>query len=412
MIKKRQLLIYLSFLLAFIVRLYFSLYLHPLKNYLFSDMQSYFDIAQKIYIRDLSSANIFYPPGLPLILTFFSYLFVKHALDCLAVFNSLLSALSIVFLYYTAKPVLNRKLLILFVLIMIFYYPQIDYTGYLLTETIALFFLTLVVFLCLYRFGRTKINYYLLGFLVGLSSLFRTNLIVTGIIIIIWAIYCFRSPLFDKIKMSIVVFLGFFLSILISLVVYKYVSGSYSLLPLNGGLNFMQGQCLIGHATDSKGWSFAPPVFMQRNIQTGKSFPEPFLNSNYYYQEGLHCLLHQPNRLLEKITENFFMFFGNSAWPSANQPVFYIFMNISHILFNLFVLPGIFLSVLFWKEIVPGSRNRIVLILLVIISSLITSTLYYADIRYRIPYDGFYILLSLLGFQSLTKKLRFKRYLG
>ena len=169
---------------------------------------------------------------------------------------------------------------------------------------------------------------------------------------------------------------------------------------LNGGFVFMAGQCLVGHSYDTTGATFGPPVYMQRGISKTVHFDQPFTNSLFFYQQGLDCLKHSPIRLLEKISENYYLFFGNVSWPTSNQPPFHLAMKASHVLFNLLVFPGILLAMVFRSH-----KSLTILLWLILLTIFLTSTIYYADIRYRLPYDAIFILLALTGYQSLIKKL-------
>jgi len=165
----------------------------------------------------------------------------------------------------------------------------------------------------------------------------------------------------------------------------------------------MAGQCLVGHSYDSTGAAFGPPVYMQRDIHKTVQFTQPFTNSHYFYQQGLECLKQRPLRLLEKVSENYYLFFDNISWPSSNQTPFNLAMEFSHTAFNIVVLPGLLLAALLFSHQTKSNRTILVFLWCVLFSVFLTSTVYHADIRYRLPFDAIFILISLSGYQLIAK---------
>lgn len=395
-------------LLAFSLRLYYSLVAHPISGFIFSDMQNYYGTAERLIDGNTELQNIFYPPGYSILIAFLIKAFPTQAINLLAVLQSAIGTITIYLFFRLSQKILRPHYANLFLLGLALYFPFIDYSGYLLSETLATFMLVLPIWICV-----TFINYrryfwlFACVIVLGLGSLIRANIWLTGTLIIIWSLcYLWIKANFHfrkMIKPLLVTLCGFITSLCLTGLVYFQAGGKIDFTSLNGGLNFMQGQCLIGHATDINGWAFGPPIFMQRNLHAVKTFPEAFLNSSYFYLEGLSCLSAYPVRILQKPLENYYMFFGNTAWPSSDQPRFSILMSTSHALFNLFVLPGLLLSLILRPLI---GRKYHFLLWLIIVSSLITSIIFYADIRYRIPYDGFYILLAFWGYSGASSYLQ------
>ena len=395
--KQNRHFVILALFIALLIRLIFSLFIHPIQNFVFSDMQSYLDITLRIFKNIPQLENIFYPPGYSLFLSLFQPASNRYFFTVIAILQSLIGAVSVWLFYKVSTYILKPKLSAIFLLILIFYYPFIDTTGYLLSENLAIFFLALTVWLVL-KFKQTNSNLWLFfaGLVLGFGSLVRANLLIICLAILTW----FLVTLKPKLR-SVVVFLT---SILASLAfvsgTYFWLGGQYRTSSLNGGFVFMAGQCLVGHSYDTTGATFGPPVYMQRGISKTVHFDQPFTNSLFFYQQGLDCLKHSPIRLLEKISENYYLFFGNVSWPTSNQPPFHLAMKASHVLFNLLVFPGILLAMVFRSH-----KSLTILLWLILLTIFLTSTIYYADIRYRLPYDAIFILLALTGYQSLIKKL-------
>lgn len=386
---------------ALIVRLVFSLVIHPIQNFIFSDMNSYLDISTRLLLSGRSLANVFYPIGYPLFLMLVRRITAVSFFPAVALLQSLMGLVSLILLYAISKNILSRKFRLIFLIILTCYYPWIDFGGYLMSETLATMLLVLMVYLAFFFFGHKNLLWlFLLPLAVGLSTLVRANLLLSGLFVVFWLAIQAITP-----RKAMVFSCGFVLAFLLSSQIYRYYGGVNSPIAMNGGLNFMQGQCQYRGASDSYGWSFGPPVFTQRNFQTEKSFDQPFTNSGYFYHQGINCLIANPIRIIEKPTELYYLFFGNVAWPSSDQPGYSTAMKVSHALFNATIFPGLFLATyLFFKERKRLFKTRPAILFLMVLSLVVTTIVYYGDIRYRLPFDGFLILLSLWAYQSLALK--------
>lgn len=386
---------------ALIARLVFSLGIHPIQNFIFSDMNSYLDISTRLLQFDRSLANVFYPIGYPLFLMLVRRITAVSFFPAVALLQSLMGLASLILLYAISKNILSRKFRLIFLIILAGYYPWIDFGGYLMSETLATLLLVLTVYLAFFFFNHKNLLWlFLLPLVIGLGTLVRANLLLSGLFIVFWlAIQTITK------KRLIVFSCGFILAFLFSSQIYRFHGGTGSPIAMNGGLNFTQGQCQYRGASDSYGWSFGPPVFTQRNFQIERSFDQPFTNSGYFYHQGINCLLANPIRIIEKPTELYYLFFGNVAWPSSDQSGYSTTMKVSHAIFNVTILPGLFLATyLFFKERKKLFKTRLAILFLMALSLVVTTIVYYADIRYRLPFDGFLILLSLWAYQSLVLK--------
>ena len=391
----------LIFSFALIVRLVFSLDIHPIQNFIFSDMNSYLDISTRLSLSDRSLANVFYPIGYPLFIMLVSKVLPNLFFPTIAILQSLMGLISLILLYAISKNILSQKFRLIFLIILACYYPWIDFGGYLMSETLATLLLILMVYLSFFSFNHRNLLWlFFLPIVIGLGTLVRANLLLPGVFLILWL-----AARGITARGVIVLSCGFILTFLLSSQIYHYYGGISSPMALNGGLVFMDGQCLLRGATDSNGWSFGAPVFTQRNLQVEESFDQPFTNSGYFYRQGINCLIANPIRIIEKPTELYYLFFGNVAWPSSDQPGYDVAMRISHALFNITVFPGLFIATyLFIKERKKIFKTRLAVLAIVVLSLVATTIVYYADIRYRLPFDGFLILLSLWAYQSLALK--------
>jgi len=102
--------------------------------------------------------------------------------------------------------------------------------------------------------------------------------------------------------------------------------------------------------------------------------------------------MYHPGNLIRKLFEPYYLFFDNLAWPGSDYSDEKRVLGLFQDLLNLFVVPCLILSFLILKR----KENLDVFIRLWIFpASLFVSTIiYYGDIRYRVPYDGIFILIA------------------
>ncbi len=125
------------------LRYVFVFYFHPPENYIYSDMQGYFDRAFHIHTalrEDIYSS--FYPPGTHYIYSlFFS---TKNVFLWMKWFNIIISSLTCLIIYLSTKKLFGNKAAMLAVMLSSFNYLFIDFTRYIMSETIFTFSLALM----------------------------------------------------------------------------------------------------------------------------------------------------------------------------------------------------------------------------------------------------------------------------
>src|SRR3990167_8580247 len=187
--------------LSLLVRLVFSLYIHPIQNYIFSDMNSYLGISQRLLVHDQSLSNVFYPIGYPLFIMIVSKVLPNLFFPTIAILQSLMGLTSLILLYAISKNVLSNKFRLIFLIILACYYPWIDFGGYLMSETLATLLLILMVYLSFFSFNHR-------------------NLLLPGVFLILW----FAARAITA-RGVIVLSCGFILTFLLSSQIYRYYGG-------------------------------------------------------------------------------------------------------------------------------------------------------------------------------------------
>ena len=226
--------------LGFIFRYIFSSIIHPLSQYQFSDMQSYLITATRISRNFISPINIFYPPGYSLFLHFISKISQDNFYQLVAIAQSFIGIFTCLLLFDIARKIISKRLAIVFLFTLTIYYPWIDYTGYLLSENLATFFLVLITWLT-YKIVTKKINYILMILLppiVALGSMVRANLFMSGMLCLTWIII--NKKTYHHLDQLITLSTSILISALFMISTNYSLSGISTAFSLNGGLVFAQ----------------------------------------------------------------------------------------------------------------------------------------------------------------------------
>ncbi len=386
-----------------LIRFYHVLIAHPLTDYLYSDTKNYFDAAERIMFGTQGYYNVFTQPGYSIFISFMSALTgdMYKGVVFVAIFQGFVSILAIYLLYRVAKKILSKNQALVYLLVMIIYFPLISYSGFLMTETVG-FILVSFYFWVLMNQMSVRIKLYIFSVTSFLPLLFRPTLMLG---ILLCAAYLLwkeaKSKLLRNIKLWLVLVVGFLGSGMITVYLNFNISNKWILTPLNGGLNFAQGACFIKEYKDSNGWGFASPSHVQRNFEGTKYFDKPFYDSGHFYMAGIGCYFEKPRRLLYKLFEPYYLFFDNNAWPGSDNSKEKPVLSSSLLVFAFFVIPALILSFFQIKE--KKNRSLFVKLWIFPLTLFVSTVMYYGDVRYRIPYDGIFILVAFWVFRLWRK---------
>ena len=170
------------FALALIVRLLFIFSSHG--DVVTPDGALYGNIATHLlqgegFIQDARSYPIVVPPFYPIFLALIYAIFGVGNSTAVLVIQAILGALTVVFVYETAKELFNRWAGLFAGLLFSIYSVSIYWTGFVLTETLFTFLVVVFTYV-LARLLRSKATYWtagLLGLIWGITCLTRPHLL-------------------------------------------------------------------------------------------------------------------------------------------------------------------------------------------------------------------------------------------
>ena len=259
------------FVAALLVRLHWNLVVHPIGDYIFSDMNGYVTRADRMLSDPWKPHEYsgFFPFGTHAMLAAFKLVLGKENYVGIGILYALMGSSTVAMAFAIARRTSRFSFVAPAVgLLGIFYYPHVSLGGYMLSEVPFCFFLTaaLLLTLRLVEHGRHRDAWWM-GLACGLGALIRPQILLSAALIgLYWLIR--RKSLgklrfihFAQSAVPLVLCLGFASAHL------HHHTGRRGLVSENGSFNLVFGRChniKIESQPDGKGRGrvhFKPPPF-------------------------------------------------------------------------------------------------------------------------------------------------------
>lgn len=401
-----------SFLSGMAWRIAYILGTHRLENYLYSDMKSYASQMVKYYDSSISPdrGDTIYPPG-----TAYLFGFVYHlihswwTIDILMLLFSVFIPLLVAAIGYT---LFNRRVALLGLIIASLYPGFIIYSGFLLSEIPATFFMLLSFWLLALAIKNRETNRQLYlalaaGLAFGTVLSIRSQLFLSGIFIGFCLAIFYRHN-----KRTLMVLLAASCTTVLFVVPLtvrcSQLDKQLCVISTNGALGILQGHYGdVGHFNfqdyeHGTHYSFGNATTLQQGNGDYVNLAFGPYDQRAVEREAFKWISQNPLQStwlsIKHIRD---LFWGSVPWPQANtgDRSMIIF---SEWIFKLFVLlpAGIYA----FKLSSAGFRSRVknykydILLLMPIAGIILTVFITVAEPRYRIPLDGFFILLAIRAY--------------
>ena len=408
-------------LAALAVRLHWNLLVHPLGDYVSSDMRGYVSRADQLIDKFGSKMeyHAFFPYGTHFLIAALKVVFGRENFAAIGVAYALMGTVMVGYAYRIAERVSSRswvpKVLGLF---MVFYYPLISLGGYTLSEipfgTFCL--MSTLALLRLVQEGRTR-DAWLAGLWAGIATACRPQMLMSIVVFgVVWVVMRKHLP---KVRLKHLVFAAIPISCVLafsSARLYHH-TGRVGLVSENGRFNQLFGRChnKKAVATPSEPGRgrirFGPPPLIQLE-KRAKSAPkswvqlDPALGAELAYtgyiadKEPLDDLMRkciQKTGILGQVKYaivNVLMLTGyNTPWPDSGRELWR--RQAAHwqtVYTALFAFPALFAAwTCFWRRTV--TRHGVLAIH--IWAMIVTAAIYFGDTRLRAPYDPMLVLLAI-----------------
>lgn len=415
--KSEKKFLFVILLTALALRVYyvFDVFNTPFLQHLFSDPAIYSRWAKDLVANGFIGDSVFFmAPLYPYTLAVFYALFGESNLPVL-LFQSLVSTVTILFIYLAAKNSFSKFTAVTAAVIAVFYSQFIFYSGLVLSETLQIFFLTLLIYLL-----SKKDEFYLtdkwmmVGLILGFSLLLRGNTILIFFGIVFWMFARRRydkkfKPIFLKSLLNITIGT---VALVLFAAVHNYIVGDdFVLLTSNGGINFY-----IGNNENTQGVFVTPTEFDYSSDMTGEKYAEqqkgselsPSEVSSFWYEKSLNYIFNNPGSELLLLVKKFLLFWGeNENSQSSVINYDYFKKHYSHLLqlpfFNwLFISSLAVFGVFYYRRKKEHNGLFYITLLMYILAAII----FFVNGRYRLGITPVVIIFAAYGIEHLVAALK------
>lgn len=395
MVQKDSRAAYVIILMGFLIRLSYVLFINPIDKLIYSDMSNYLQIADQIMKGIWKPTHFFQQIGFPLILVFLKTI-TPSWLSALQWIQLLAGTWSLWFVWQSTRVFWGNKIALIALIILSIHLPWITFTGLLLSESLFIFFLSLLLWVTT---KLVKTFHPLYAIFWGLTFfgafLIKGTHIFLGPLFVLSLYFIYKKSSFKVIALIAVV-------MSVGLVSHGILTSKkinhFQMSASAGGLNFVEGKCPIKNNADSAGYSWLSPLYHQLGMSTQKKWDRPFTDSGYFMKEGGKCILNNPYVLLQSFEGIPFLFFGNLLWP-ANHTAWAAPVRIYELFFAIFSITGLISFFVFYKK----NKEEILVWVLPILSIFICVYIFKSEIRFRIPFDVWIVPLSVKGWSDLWR---------
>jgi len=402
--------LWVLFLAATALRLWFVLWEHPPGKHVTSDMWVYDMRAHRVMEGTFDLGDTFQPLGYPAMLALL-YSISDTSQTLVGVVQALMGGLTVVFTYRIAQRVGSSSLLGLFAALAVgVHLPLIVYTGLLLTEVPFCFAVTLALWLILRALEeRTFGSAVWAGVALGVATVVRSNLMAFFPLLPLFLSWALRG---EKKRRAWILCGQLVLGALIPIsaaVIHNSIRSKRPVgLATNGGANFYLNFAEIRtlKSVSQAGEHHITPIPNLIRYDKDEIHRTALYNEQYFYQRGFKLLREKPSRLVRAL-DNLVEGAGAGkqdywpGWPWHDR----LLAGHAKVFFWLGVLPAmlhilwLFASGRFLR---PEAAPR-VLLALALSSAILTLYLFLGDPRMRVPFDPVLIVLTLDAPRRLFK---------
>jgi hypothetical protein len=263
------------FVAAAVVRLHWNLEIHPLGDYVYSDMRGYVTRAQRLLQAPTEphEYSSFFPYGTHVMVAGLMWLFGEESYDAIGVVYALIGATTVTLAYAAARRATAFPFVAPAVgLLGVFYYPHLSLGGYILSEVPFCMFLTGALFFVLRLVDEGKHrDAWGMGLCCALGMIFRPQMLLSAAAVgLFWLARRKQMPKLRFMHLLQSAIPVLFVAALSSALLH-FNTGRFGLLSENGSFNLVFGRChnsRIESLPDGQGHGkvhFRPPPFLQLN---------------------------------------------------------------------------------------------------------------------------------------------------
>lgn len=443
------------FLAALVVRLHWNLVVHPVGDYVYSDMNGYVTRADRMLAQGLSphEYSSFFPYGTHWIVAGAKWLWGKDNYTAIGIVYAMFGALTVAFAYAATRrasafpswvaPAVG--------LVGVLYYPHFSLGGYILSEVPFAFFLMGAVLCSLRMADRgSYLDAALMGVFAALGTTIRPQLMISAALLgLLWIV---RRKALPRIRLTHLLASGIPVVIVLALssALLHHNTGRTGMVSENGSFNLVFGRChasKIRTTPDGKGHGrvhFRPPSFLQvknhenrakkqrvpPRVELNPAIADELVYAGYIGDKDKH--MEYVRECIERtgvwgqieygILNATLLWRHNVPWPDSGRAQW---RDISkwwtHLHRNTVAIPALVVMMLVLVVfIVRGRAAKQALLAVHLLGAVLVAAVFFGSIRIRTPYD--FIILALafegvafvlwLGLQAVVLRMLLGTYGG
>jgi tetratricopeptide (TPR) repeat protein len=408
------------FAVAFIVRLVylFDIHLSPLFNYLTLDPLYYHQLAQKIAVGQIAGNEVFFKAPLYPYFLGLIYAIFGDSTFTPRVFQSLFGSVSCALTYLIARRFYPNKIAVTAGFVAAFYGMLIFYDNELLLPAVTLVLNLLALWLLFkYEDRRSGRLLFASGFLLGLSSIARPDVLIFVPVALFWLYKFIIHNRQVWWRHSLIYILGIVVLIVPVAIRNYVVGGEVVVFGTYGGLNFAignnersDGRTAVLPGTSPEFWQGYYDAVNIANEQSRKSLT-PGEVGDFWLRQGIKYIFSHPidwiGLELRKLV------YMVSGYEISNNKHIYFFAGRSSVLKPLLwdkiisfpfglILPLALLAPLSS----PGWRRRQFLLYGYVVSYTLAIIIFFVTARYRLAIVPILIIWGSAGFWGLLQLYR------
>jgi len=412
-------------LAALLVRLHWNLVVHPLGDYIYSDMNGYVTRADRL-VRDPWTPyeyNAFFPFATHMMVAAFKAVFGPKNYTPLGIWYALMGTACVLAAMRVALRISPYRWVPPAVgLLLVFYYPHLSVGGYILSEMpfSACFMLAVWFSVRLVDRGRMG-DAVAMGVFAGLGALFRPQILMAVALLgLFWIV---RRKALPKVRLVHFVAAGVPLAILLGLSAahFRWNTGRNGLVSENGPFNMTFGRChnsKIEALPDGGKYKgkvhFRPPEFLQLNnlkdrkhkegveppIQLNPTLTDVLSYPGYIGDTAQHkayireCLAKTSlwTQVEYSYTNVILLWRYNVPWPDSGRAQWRDASRWwTRVHENLFALPSVLiLFTLFHRRTARHGWVAVHMLAVIVVAAL-----YFGGTRHRASYDPLFLFFAL-----------------
>lgn len=408
----------LAYITGLVWRFYYIFIAHPATNYVYSDMKMYVDDTLRLLdpLYQPSIIDTLHPPGTHIL--FAILLKIYPSWDTVIVMQFILSAAIPLLLAAIGTQLYGRKVALLALAGASLYPAFISYAGFFLSENFYIFF-SLLSTLFLVKSLKSQITQdsigwgVLAGFMFGITAAFRSVIVPTLLLLCLFLFFVWKKYSYKNVLISLVTTGCMVIAVLIPLAVRctSLNENRFCLVDSHA----IGGGVLMGHygetgpfyfedAKRNLYYMFGGPAAAQKGYTAEAHFPFGEYDGRESLAAAWRWTKENPWESLHLSIGNMYDLMGGTIpWPGVDTNKRMLIL--SEQLFQILILfPAGYYIVKNFSTIRTTQPSALADILMIIplVSMLILAFFTIAEPRYRIPIDGFLMILAARAYTQRT----------